>query len=41
MIMQCIQDATNCLPAPKLCHNLSILGEGKIALTVILPHEAK
>jgi len=39
--MQCRQEATNCLSALKPCHNLSILCDGKIALTDILPHEVK
>jgi len=38
--MLCRQKATS-LPALNPWHNLSILGEGKIAQTVILPHEAK
>ena len=40
-IMQCRQENTNCLPELKPCHNLSILGDGKITQTVILPHDAK
>jgi len=39
--MQCRQEVINCLPVLKPCHTLSILGDSKIALTVILSHEAK
>jgi len=39
--MQCKQKNTNCLPALKPSRNLPILGNGKIALRVILLHEAK